>query len=161
MIEWIGKRLSLAIHERLLAEHGGSDGVRDENLLESALARPQQLFAYTQPVPDLADLAATLAYGLARNHPFVDGNKRTAYACCETFIELNEAELDATQEDKYLTVLAVAEGRLDQNAYAAWLRGHMRMRRPEASVQETPARYRSMLKPKAARAKRSAPGRDG
>jgi death-on-curing protein len=71
MIIWIEKALALAIHDRQLAEHGGSSGVRDEGLLESALARPQQLFAYGDPPPDLADLAASLAYGLARNHPFV------------------------------------------------------------------------------------------
>ena len=77
MIVWLEKALTLAIHDRQLAEHGGSAGVRDETLLESVLARPQQLFAYGDPVPDLAELAASLAFGLARNHPFVDGNKRT------------------------------------------------------------------------------------
>ena len=78
MIAWLEKALVLAIHDRQLAEHGGTGGVRDEGLLESALARPQQLHAYGDPAPDLADLAAALAYGLARNHPFLDGNKRTA-----------------------------------------------------------------------------------
>ena len=77
MIIWIERTLALAIHERQLSEHGGGSGVRDEALLESALARPQQLFAYGDPPPDLAALAASLAFGLARNHPFVDGNKRT------------------------------------------------------------------------------------
>src|SRR5699024_8276914 len=104
MILWIEKRLALAIHDRQLAEHGGSSGVRDEGLLESALARPQQLFAYGDPPPDLADLAATLAYGLARNHPFVDGNKRTAYVACRTFLELNGASLSASREEKYRTI---------------------------------------------------------
>lgn len=76
MIVWLEKALVLAIHDRQLAEHGGSGGVRDETLLESALARPQQLYVYGDPAPDLANLAASLSYGLARNHPFVDGNKR-------------------------------------------------------------------------------------
>ncbi|HET7597636.1 MAG TPA: type II toxin-antitoxin system death-on-curing family toxin, partial [Burkholderiales bacterium] len=91
MIVWLEKALVLPLHDRQLAEHGGTSGVRDEGLLESALARPQQLHAYGDPAPDLAELAASLAYGLARNHPFVDGNKRTAAVACETFIELNEA----------------------------------------------------------------------
>ena len=79
MIIWISRTLALAIHERQLAEHGGIAGVRDESLLESAIARPQQLFAYGDPPPDLADLAASLAFGLARNHPFSDGNKRAGH----------------------------------------------------------------------------------
>ena len=82
MVIWISKRLALAIHDRQLAEHGGSIGVRDETLLDSAIARPQQLFAYGDPPPDLAALSASLAYGLARNHPFIDGNKRTAAVAC-------------------------------------------------------------------------------
>jgi death-on-curing protein len=124
MVVWLEKRLALAIHDRQLAEHGGSSGVRDEGLLESALARPQQLFAYGDPSPDLADLAATLAYGIARNHPFVDGNKRTAYVACRTFLELNGASLSASLDEKYLTVLALAEGELEFAEFAAWLRRH-------------------------------------
>src|ERR687888_342866 len=95
MIVWLEKALVLAVHDRQVAEHGGSPGVRDEGLLESALARPQQLHAYGDLAPDLAELAAALAYGLARNHPFVDGNKRTAAVCCETFVELNGAAIEA------------------------------------------------------------------
>src|SRR6188508_2449621 len=102
---WIGKALALAIHERQLAEHGGTAGVRDEALLESALARPQQLYAYGDPAPDHCDLAATLAHGLARNHPFLDGNKRTAHVVYRTFLALNGAELVATQEEKYITMM--------------------------------------------------------
>ncbi|MGH8273871.1 MAG: type II toxin-antitoxin system death-on-curing family toxin [Gammaproteobacteria bacterium] len=119
------KRLVLAIHDRQLAEHGGSVGVRDEGLLESALARPEQLFVYGDLPPDLADLAdlaATLAYGLARNHPFVDGNKRTAYVACRTFLDINGASLIAAAEEKYLTVLALAEGKLEVEEFAGWLR---------------------------------------
>lgn len=125
MIVWLEKSLVLAIHDRQLAEHGGSPGVRDETLLESALARPQQLLAYGDPTPDLANLAASLAFGLARNHPFVDGNKRTAYVAYRTFLVMNQVELIATDEDKYLTMLVLAEGKLSEKDFAAWLRAHL------------------------------------
>jgi death-on-curing protein len=143
MIAWIDRRLALAIHDRQLAEHGGSSGVRDENLLESALARPQQLHAYGDPPPDLADLAASLAYGLARNHPFVDGNKRTAYVVCRTFLALNGAELVATQEEKYLSILALAEGKIRLEDFAAWLRKHLQIA-PSGNLQEPPAAYQTI-----------------
>jgi death-on-curing protein len=126
MIVWLEKALVLALHDRQLAEHGGTSGVRDEGLLESALARPQQLYAYGDPAPDLADLAASLAYGLARNHPFVDGNKRTAAVACETFIELNEAKLEAGDLELYPQYLALAEGKLSEPDFAAWLRSRTR-----------------------------------
>ena len=122
MIVWIEKLIVLAIHDRQLAEHGGSSGVRDDHLLESALARPQQLYAYGDPLPDLADLAATLAYGLARNHPFVDGNKRTAAVVCETFIELNDGLLEVGDIDLYPRYLALAKGKLTVDEFADWLR---------------------------------------
>lgn len=125
MIVWIGKPLALAIHDRQLAEHGGKVGVRDGKLLESALARPQQLHAYGEPVPDLADLAASLAFGLARNHPFVDGNKRTAAVICETFLLLNGATLQADNLELYPLYLALAEGALSESHFAAWLRQHV------------------------------------
>lgn len=137
-IVWIDQALVLAIHDRQLAEHGGAGGVRDEGLLESALARPQQMLAYAEPAPDLADLAAALAHGLARNHPFIDGNKRTAYVVCRTFLALNGGHLVADIEDKYRTFLALADGRLPAEAFAAWLREHLRSRR----VHEAPARYK-------------------
>lgn len=151
MIVWIDRRLALAIHDRQLAEHGGSTGVRDDNLLESALARPQQLYAYGDPPPDLADLAASLAYGLARNHPFVDGNKRTAYVVCRTFLALNGAELVAAAEEKYLSVLALAEGRLKLEDIAGWLRSHLHTNRPD-SVQEPATAYPVKPKRKPAKA---------
>jgi len=122
LILWLEKDLVLAIHDRQVAEHGGSAGVRDDGLLESALARPQQLHAYGDPVPDVADLAAALAYGLARNHPFIDGNKRTAAVCCETFIELNGAALAADDLELFQLYLALAEGKLSERDFAAWLR---------------------------------------
>lgn len=127
MIVWLAKEAVLAIHDRQVAEHGGSAGVRDEGLLESALARPQQLYAYGDPAPELADLAAALAYGLARNHPFVDGNKRTAAVCCETFVELNGATLEADDADLYPRYLALAEGKLAERDFAAWLRERLRV----------------------------------
>lgn len=125
MIVWIERTLALAIHDRQLAEHGGGSGVRDEGLLASALARPQQLYAYGQPPPDLADLAASLAFGLARNHAFVDGNKRTAHVCYRVFLSLNGANLVASQQDKYIAMLGLAEGSLPEADFAAWLRRHL------------------------------------
>jgi death-on-curing protein len=142
VIIWLEKALALAIHERQLAEHGGTGGVRDEGLLESALARPQQLHAYGDPAPDLADLAAALAYGLARNHPFVDGNKRTAHVAYRTFLELNGAELVATDEEKYVAMVALAEGKLGERDFAAWLRERVRTRRRGEAHEPRPA-YRA------------------
>jgi death on curing protein len=126
MIIWISRKLALAIHQRQLAEHGGIDGVRDEGLLDSALARPQQLHAYGDPPPDLADLAASLAFGIARNHPFGDGNKRTAHVCYRAFLLLNGADLVASEEEKYVAMLALAEGALSEADFAAWLRPRIR-----------------------------------
>lgn len=140
MIIWIEKTLALAIHDRQLAEHGGSPAVRDETLLDSALARPQQLHAYGDLPPDLADRAASLAFGLAHNHPFVDGNNRTAHVCYRTFLALNGATLSASGEDKYVTTLALAEGSLPEADFATWLRQHIR-REPGNEVHEKPARY--------------------
>lgn len=127
MIIWISRALALAVHERQLAEHGGGGGIRDESLLESALARPQQLFAYGNPPPDLADLAASLAFGMARNHPFVDGNKRTAAVVCETFIVLNNGELLADDLKLYPQYLGLADGSISEAAFAEWLRLHVRV----------------------------------
>ena len=126
MVVWLEKAVVPAIHDRQIAEHGGSAGVRDEGLLESTLARPQQLHAYSDPAPDLADLASALAYGLARNDPFIDGNKRTAAVCCETLIELNGATLDAEDAELFPQYLALAEGKLTERDFAAWLRERMR-----------------------------------
>ena len=139
MFFWVDKALALAIHDRQLAEHGGSSGLRDERLLESALARPEQLSAYGDPPPDLADLAASLAYGIARNHPFVDGNKRTAAVVCETFIELNDADLLAGDAELFPRFLALAESKLKEQEFANWLRTHIRSR--TLGVQEAPAEY--------------------
>lgn len=140
MIIWIERPLAIAIHERQLAEHGGGSGVRDENLLDSALARPQQSHAYGDPPPDLADLAASLAFGLARNHPFVDGNKRTAAVACETFIMLNGGTLSADDLELYPQYLALAEGSLSEAEFASWLRQHISLN-GNKRVNEPQARY--------------------
>ena len=140
MITWIRRAFALASHDRQLAEHGGGTGVRDEGMLESALARPQQLYAYGNPSPDLADLAASLAFGLARNHPFVDGNKRTAAVACETFVMLNGASLDADDLELYPIYVALAEGSLSEADFAAWLRPRLKLVAGR-SVNEPRARY--------------------
>ena len=140
MIIWIGKAFAIAIHERQLAEHGGSDGVRDESLLDSALARPQQKHAYGDPPPDLADLAASLTFGLARNHPFVDGNKRTAAVACEVFVMLNGGVINADDLELYTRYVALAEGTLPEADFAHWLRKHIRFDAGKR-VNEPRARY--------------------
>ena len=140
MIVWMEKSLVLAIHERQIAEHGGGTGVRDETLLESALARPLQLHAYGDPPPDMADLAAALAHGLVRNHPFVDGNKRTAWIACRMLLALNDVDISASADDKYLTMLALAEGSLAADEFAAWLRANSTTLR-KRQVQEPSATY--------------------
>lgn len=139
MIVWISEALALAIHERQLAEHGGGSGVRDIGLLQSALARPQQAWNYGDPPPDIAELAASLAHGLARNHPFVDGNKRTAHVCYRVFLKLNGADLVATEEEKYLRMIALADGSLDEAGFAAWLRDRIKV--SAGRVQEAAAEY--------------------
>lgn len=121
-IVWLLEETLTAIHHRQIAEHGGSEGLRDEGLLLSALARPQNLLAYDKPAPDLASLAAAYAYGIARNHPFVDGNKRTALVAARTFLILNGVDLEATQDDKALTFLNLAEGTIAEEELADWIR---------------------------------------
>ena len=117
---WISRELALAVHARQLSEHGGGTGIRDMGLLDSALARPQQLFAYGSG-PSIAELAASLAFGLARNHPFVDGNKRTAVVLCEVFVVLNGGHLAATDTELLQTFIALAAGELSEESLASWL----------------------------------------
>jgi death on curing protein len=119
---WILDDVVPAIHQRQLAEHGGLDGVRDTGGLASALARPKNLLAYGQPKPDLAALAASYTCGIIRNHPFVDGNKRTAYVVCRTFLNVNQQDIDATDVEKYLTFVGVADSSLSEEALADWIR---------------------------------------
>jgi death on curing protein len=120
---WIDKPEVLVAHSRQLAEHGGSDGIRDETLLDSALAKPRNVFAYADS-PTLPMLAASYAFGIARNHAFVDGNKRTALVICEGFLRLNGMRVVSPPEEKYLTFLALAEGSLSEEELAAWLTRH-------------------------------------
>ncbi len=122
---WIRADVALAIHRRQLSEHGGAEGVRDAGLLASALARPRNLVAYSEVEPDFATLAAAYAFGIARNHPFVDGNKRTAYVVCRTFLVLNGRDLAASREEKYSTFLKLAAGELSEDELVAWMREHL------------------------------------
>jgi death-on-curing protein len=121
-IVWLLEETIVAIHHRQISEHGGSEGLRDQGLLASALARPQNFFPYAQPPPDLAALAAAYAYGIARDHPFVDGNKRTALVAVRTFLLLNGVNLQANQNEKYLTFLQLAQGTLMEEQLADWIR---------------------------------------
>lgn len=121
---WVLESVALAIHEAQLAEHGGISGVRDAGLLSSAMARPQNLAAYGDR-PDVADLAAAYAFGLARNHPFLDGNKRTAFVVMELFLNLNGWILKADEAECISTMLALAAGDLPEKNLATWLRSQL------------------------------------
>jgi death-on-curing protein len=120
---WIDKPETLFAHSRQLAEHGGSDGIRDESLLESALSKPRNVFSY-EPGCDLPRLAASYAYGTARNHPFIDGNKRTPLVVSEGFLRINGWKIVSSPEEKYLTFLHLADGALSEEALAQWFRLH-------------------------------------
>ena len=121
---WIRRDVVLAIHKRQLAEHGGAEGVRDLGLLDSALARPKNLLSYSENQLDLCSLAAAYGYGIARNHPFIDGNKRTAYVTCLTFLKINGRSLDVSLDERYSTFLKLASGDLTEEELADWLRSH-------------------------------------
>ena len=120
---WIDKPEVLVAHSRQLAEHGGSDGLRDETLLESALSKPRNVFAYASSVT-LPRLAASYAFGLARNHAFIDGNKRTALVVSEGFLRLNGLKIVSTPEEKYFTFLHLADGFLSEDELAIWFPKH-------------------------------------
>jgi death on curing protein len=120
---WVTLDVAQAAHLEQLAEHGGGEGARDARLLESAMARPQNLLAYGDP--DIADLAAAYAFGIARNHPFVDGNKRTAAVVSETFLVLNGYELAATDAELVVAFIALAAGELSEEETADWFRLHI------------------------------------
>lgn len=117
---WIATEVALATHAEQLTEHGGGDGIRDAGALESAMARPRNLADYGQP--DAAALAAAYAYGIARNHPFVDGNKRTAAVVSETFLMLNGSALDATDAEVVVAFVALAAGEFTEDELADWFR---------------------------------------
>jgi death-on-curing protein len=121
---WIEKEEALAIHQMQLAEHGGSSGIRDRGLFESAMDRPRNLLAYSEPPPTLLQLAASYAFGLAKNHAFVDGNKRTAFVVCLSFLRQNGLVLRASPEDRYLTFYSLAAGDLIETQLSEWLRHH-------------------------------------
>lgn len=123
---WLDPALIHAVHEEQLAEHGGGTGLRVANLLGSALGRPEQLACYG--TPDIADLAAAYGYGISRNHPFVDGNKRTAFVATELFLALNGCDLIATDVECVVTMLDVAAGEIEEAAFAQWIRSHIQPR---------------------------------
>ena len=123
---WLDAAVLRAVHDEQLAEHGGARGTRDEALFESALARPLNLAVYGKP--DAPALAAAYGFGIARNHPFVDGNKRTAFVAMELFLECNGYELLADDANCVVTMLSVAAGTLDEAALADWLRRNIRPR---------------------------------
>ena len=120
---WIEERDALVLHDRLLALHGGAAGIRDDALLKSALARPQQIYAYADS-PDLIDLAAAYTVGIVRNHPFIDGNKRTGFVVGILFLELNGYRFSASEADAAQAVLELAASTLDEASYADFLRAN-------------------------------------
>lgn len=122
MTVWLTRDLILAVHEEQLAEHGGAMGIRDEGLLDSALARPLNHASYATPA--IADLAALYAIALARNHPFVDGNKRTAYVALETFIYLNGGSFPVSDAEAVVMTLAMAAAELTDDEFIAWVRSN-------------------------------------
>lgn len=124
--EWLLESAVLAVHRMLIAEHGGMDGVRDRGLLSSSLARPKNLLSYTNPPPSLFDLAASYAYGLAKNHCFVDGNKRIALTAALMFLELNGLRLEAPKMVTYTIMVGLAAGDVTEAGFSAWLAGHCR-----------------------------------
>jgi death-on-curing protein len=121
---WLSRQLIIAIHDEQLAEHGGAPGMREEGLLESALARPLNRAGYDDP--DIAELAATYAIGIVRNHPFVDGNKRTGFAALFMFLGLNGAEFEPPEVDATMAMLRLAAGEMTDAEFAAWVRSHVR-----------------------------------
>ena len=124
---WILRETVVAVHGSLLREFGGLSGIRDVGMFDSALARPEQLFVYGKP--ELSDRAAAYAFGLVRNHPFLDGNKRIGLVTAVIFLELNGQEFFATEVDAVIQTLALAVGELDEAGYAAWLRKNSRRAR--------------------------------
>jgi death on curing protein len=125
---WIEERDVLAIHDRLMAAHGGAPGLRDPGLLQSALARPRQHHAYAAS-RDIIAMAALYTAGIVRNHPFVDGNKRTGFVVGVLFLELHGFDFKASEEDATQSVLDLAAGKLDEVGFAAWLRANVRRKR--------------------------------
>jgi death on curing protein len=117
---WIKAEIAIAIHSRQIVEHGGSDGIRDQGLLESALFRPINLYNYENP--SIFDLAAAYGYGITKNHSFVDGNKRTAYVVMRTFLKLNGYDLEASAQEKYEIWIRLASNQIDEADLASWIK---------------------------------------
>lgn len=124
--KWVNRQGLLLLHDESLAEHGGASGLRDEGLFDSALARPVNLALCEQP--DVASLAASYGMGLAKNHPFVDGNKRAAFLAVGLFLATNGYRLRASQADATLTVMDVAAGAMNESTFAQWIRDHIQLR---------------------------------
>ncbi len=120
--QWVDLSVVLAIHEQQIAEHGGSLGIRDLGMIESAMGRPQNLLLYNDP--DIFDLAAAYGYGIAQNHGFIDGNKRTAYVVTRLFLILNGYDISASAVEKVIIFEKIGQGKIDQPALASWLRSH-------------------------------------
>jgi death-on-curing protein len=121
MFEWLDVDDVIEIHQKQLARYGGPAGIRDQNLLESAVARPQQKYHYRN-VTEVRELAAAYAFGIARNHPFTDGNKRAAYFAMRTFLILNGLDIEASEDEKYDRMIALASGQPSEDQLADWLR---------------------------------------
>jgi death-on-curing protein len=126
VIVWLSRRIILAIHDEQIAAHGGASGIRDTALLDSALARPENRLAYGEP--DLAELAAIHAIAIARNHPFIDGNKRTAYVALELFLAMNGHAFTASDAESVVAMLAMAAGEMPDDDFIALVRGHAKPR---------------------------------
>jgi death on curing protein len=125
---WIAERVALAIHARLLEHFGGAPGLRDAGLLQSALARPRQLRSYAES-PNMIEMAAAYIAGIVRNHPFLDGNKRTGLVVGVLFLETNDGRFTAPEEDATRAVLDLAAGRLDEKGFVSWLSNHVKVSR--------------------------------
>ena len=123
---WINLRVVKAFHDRQINEHGGLPGLRDEGLLLSALSRPENAYHYSEQKPDVAELAAAYGFGLAKNHPFNDANKRTALIAIRLFLKLNGYDLAASAEDKYKTIISVAASDISEGELAQWVRENLR-----------------------------------
>ncbi len=121
---WLLRKTVLSLHDRLLSEFGGASGIRDEGMLDSALSRPENRFSYENAGP--YEVAASYAFGLVRNHPFVDGNKRIGFAAATLFLKINGIAFAATEADAVIKTLALAAGELDETGYAKWLKQNSR-----------------------------------
>jgi death-on-curing protein len=121
---WLSREECLALHAMMLSQYGGGEGLRDDHMLESALAKPQQLFAYGKPT--MSDLAASYVFGVVKNHPFIDGNKRTGFMLGAGFLERNGYEFHASEADAAVRTLALAAGEMSEAEFAAWLKANSR-----------------------------------